>query len=64
MPLYEYQCESCKTIHEAQSSISRRDREDVACPKCGELGCKRLVSAAAVMGGVGLRDSAPAPAPT
>lgn len=45
MPIYEYQCQSCKASTEALQKIS--DAPLVDCPKCGQPALKKKVSAAA-----------------
>ncbi len=45
MPIYEYQCESCKEIHEALQKHS--DALLTECPNCGEQALKKQVTASA-----------------
>ena len=45
MPIYEYQCQNCGSQLEALQKIS--DEPLLDCPKCGEPGLKKKVSAAA-----------------
>ncbi len=45
MPIYEYQCESCKETHEALQKIS--DALLTECPNCGEQALKKQVTASA-----------------
>jgi putative FmdB family regulatory protein len=59
MPIYEYQCESCKCIFE--KLIFRSDDETIECPDCGARHAKRLLSAASFMGGSGLGACTPNP---
>jgi putative FmdB family regulatory protein len=42
MPVYEYQCRSCKHEFEARKPIAKRDT--AACPRCGGKRARRLVS--------------------
>lgn len=44
MPIYEYQCQACKHLHEALQKIS--DAPLVDCPACGQSALKKKVSAA------------------
>ena len=43
MPIYEYQCQACGTVHEALQKVS--DPLLKKCPECGKLKLKKLVSA-------------------
>lgn len=43
MPIYEYQCKNCGTKHSDLRSLEQIDAP-ISCPKCQELGSKRLVS--------------------
>ena len=45
MPIYEYQCQSCKHKVEKLQRINDEPLKD--CPSCGEAALRRLVSAAA-----------------
>ncbi len=45
MPIYEYQCESCKQTHEALQKLS--DALLTECPNCGEQALKKQVTAGA-----------------
>ncbi|PCJ37390.1 MAG: transcriptional regulator [Cellvibrionales bacterium] len=45
MPIYEYQCESCKETHEALQKLS--DALLTECPSCGEQALKKQVTASA-----------------
>ncbi|MBQ0719311.1 MAG: zinc ribbon domain-containing protein [Gammaproteobacteria bacterium] len=45
MPIYEYQCESCKETHEALQKIS--DALLTECPNCGEQALKKQLTASA-----------------
>ncbi len=43
MPIYEYQCYSCK--EEFQSLVMQKEEEEhLACPECGSNNLKKLVS--------------------
>ena len=42
MPVYEYQCDACREIHEVLQSL--RDEPIATCPTCGQA-VRRLVSA-------------------
>jgi len=43
MPIYEYECLTCGTIFEAQSSIKNRNTREYGCTKCKGIG-KRIIS--------------------
>ena len=43
MPLYQYECESCKSKHEVFHSLSA---EPPPCPGCGEHALKRVFDSA------------------
>lgn len=43
MPIYEYECNNCKTKFETIVSISSKD--NVACEKCGSEDTRKLISA-------------------
>lgn len=45
MPIYEYQCESCKETHEALQKLS--DALLTECPNCGEQALKKQLTASA-----------------
>jgi len=49
MPIYEYQCPSCKERFEKLVRASGAPAE-VTCPTCGATGAKRLVSTFASFG--------------
>ena len=43
MPIYEYQCRTCKK--QFQRLIMKKDREDeLVCPECGRTHLKKLIS--------------------
>ncbi len=44
MPIFEYQCEECKTKHEVLHKSSLH-QEEVSCPKCNSKKNKKLLSA-------------------
>jgi putative FmdB family regulatory protein len=48
MPVYEYQCESCKNRYTAILSIKDSDHVP-ACPDCGSEDVRKLVSPVAVV---------------
>ncbi|ROR01601.1 FmdB family zinc ribbon protein [Desulfosoma caldarium] len=49
MPIYEYLCEQCG--NEFESFIwSAKDEESLACPKCGAVDVKKLLSSFASKG--------------
>ena len=45
MPIYEYQCESCKETHEALQKLS--DALLTECPNCGAQALKKQLTASA-----------------
>ncbi len=52
MPIYEYQCEKCKTIFE--KLIFAGDKDEVNCPQCDSDEVIKLMSACSFMGpGIG-----------
>jgi putative FmdB family regulatory protein len=57
MPLYEYVCRECESRFDRLSSHDEADA--ASCPECGADEAKRLLS---VIGGLGGRAEAPAPA--
>lgn len=42
MPIYEYRCEQCGEVFE---KMQRMGADAPACPKCGALEAKKLISA-------------------
>ncbi|NQS91503.1 MAG: zinc ribbon domain-containing protein [Chloroflexi bacterium] len=50
MPLYEYQCPECGETFDKLVSFSEADKIPV-CPKCGEKNTRKMISAAAMIGG-------------
>lgn len=53
MPNYDFRCPECGAVFEENLLISERDRDDVACPRCGHVGAKRMVSAPHIGSGRG-----------
>lgn len=43
MPIYEYECNNCKTIFETIVSI--HSENDIPCEKCGSEDTRKLISA-------------------
>ncbi|HUT04582.1 MAG TPA: zinc ribbon domain-containing protein [bacterium] len=43
MPIYEYECQECKTRFEFLQGINESG-DQVSCPECGAKGPKRLMS--------------------
>ena len=43
MPIYEYQCQACRSVHEVLQKVS--DPLLKKCPECGKSKLKKLVSA-------------------
>ena len=56
MPLYEYECRECDRRFDRLVSASAAD--SAACPRCGSVDVRRLISVIAGMTG---RAEAPAP---
>lgn len=56
MPLYEYDCTACGERFDRLTTTDSAD--SAACPKCGSVKVKRLLS---VIAGLGGRADAPAP---
>lgn len=48
MPIYEYQCEKCKTVFE--KLIFAGDKERINCPQCGSDEVTKVMSACSFMG--------------
>lgn len=48
MPIYEYRCEACGK--ESTALLARWDSADPACPHCGKMELRRLVSSFATTG--------------
>jgi putative FmdB family regulatory protein len=49
MPFYEYLCNDCGEIFEVLQPIGAYGG-DLECPKCGVVGCEKLMSASAIHG--------------
>lgn len=61
MPIYEYAC-GCGYRFERLSAIADADAPPLVCPACGADGCRRVPSAAALLGRAAVppgRESAP-----
>jgi putative FmdB family regulatory protein len=59
MPIYEYQCEDCKTRFE--KLVRRPEEADVACPSCGQTKVAQQYSTfSAHANGAPARSEAPA----
>lgn len=43
MPIYEYQCQACRSVHEVLQKVS--DPLLKKCPECGKSKLKKIVSA-------------------
>ena len=43
MPVFDYQCEECKTKYDVYHKV-REIADDVVCPSCGSRSHKRLIS--------------------
>jgi putative FmdB family regulatory protein len=42
MPIYEYECDRCRKVHEVTQRFS--DSPLSACPDCGSSGIRKLIS--------------------
>ena len=52
MPIYEYHCHGCeKRVSVFFRSFSEAEKNEIACPDCGGLNLKRLISNVAVLHG-------------
>jgi putative FmdB family regulatory protein len=49
MPLYEYQCANCAHRFEMLRPMSQAD-SPAACPRCAEVGARRMISVFAAVG--------------
>lgn len=49
MPIYEYKCKSCEHIFDELVPVNT-EGDLLKCPKCGEVGARRLISAFAAHG--------------
>ena len=57
MPIYEYQCEKCRSIFE-RITFSR-DEEEIQCPECGKTEVSRVLSATSFVSGSGFGACSP-----
>jgi putative FmdB family regulatory protein len=53
MPIYEYQCEKCRSVFERLTF--KGDEEEIQCPECGKTEVARVLSATSFMSGSGFR---------
>jgi putative FmdB family regulatory protein len=44
MPVYEYYCDNCRRDGSITLSISAHDKATAACPQCGNMALRPLVS--------------------
>ena len=51
MPIFEYQCETCKK--EFEKLVFASDDKDVTCPECGSKTVNKKMSAASLTGSSG-----------
>lgn len=58
MPMYDYQCQSCRAMFE---ELVRSADEPVICPECGAESAQRQLSAPSILGTGRAQDSAPSP---
>lgn len=56
MPLYDYQCKSCKNRYESLAKTAD-DSDAATCPKCGKSGAERLVVKFRIGGQGDLRET-------
>lgn len=56
MPIYEYACDTCRTVFQFWITASKRQKRP-SCPRCGRRGLSRVPSAFAVARGGGRSDS-------
>lgn len=54
MPLYEYQCRSCKTVNEYLVGVGS-DAPDLACASCGSDELEKMISIVSVSRGAAPR---------
>lgn len=45
MPIYEYKCKSCGSLHEIEHRIKEKRKK---CPSCGKLSLEKQLQAAAL----------------
>jgi putative FmdB family regulatory protein len=50
MPIFEYQCNSCRHCFE-KLVMSSRDDEKVSCPECGHTDVSKLISCVSAFDG-------------
>jgi putative FmdB family regulatory protein len=62
MPMYEYECDSCKKSFEKLVRSMDKSQEKADCPECGSKKTRRKLSVFAAVGATG-KESAPANAP-
>lgn len=53
MPIYEYRCNNCGTSFDARRSMAEADAP-IACPNCGSMDARRLISLFAAIGSQGV----------
>lgn len=49
MPIYEYKCSTCSHVFDELVPMNT-EGESLKCPKCGNVGARRLISAFAAHG--------------
>lgn len=49
MPIYEYQCEKCRSVFERITF--KGDAEEIQCPECGKTEVTRVLSATSFVSG-------------
>lgn len=49
MPIYEYKCNTCEQVFDELVPMNT-EGDSLKCPKCGNVGAKRLISAFAAHG--------------
>jgi len=57
MPIYEYQCEKCRSVFER--IIFKGDEEEIQCPECGTTAVARVLSATSFVSGSGFGACSP-----
>ena len=50
MPLYEYQCEGCKSKFEVLQRVNESNNKALVCPNCGTPEPKKVFSSFASLG--------------
>ena len=43
MPIYEYECDKCKTVYECLVEFKNLNKNDIICSKCNTK-CKKIMS--------------------